>query len=1432
MTTEQHAHGGVNPYTAHAKEDDDAASVGDDSMEELHEKTILPVADEHGNKVSYPGEDDAVKGKNLDTEEKLDAPHSVIGSGIESLKYLYSVGLLLFSVVIVMSAIFSKQTVATGENNIHPAIAFFVFWFLIVWLAMMEGGQGALVGLQPIDKALYTESHPRALKCTLLAHKGDNMERFIVGRQFLVVLVVFVTNMMASAVKDANVLGLSDGITKVFLENGVAVILTTIMLGQLTAQVNAANCMLDFVNNYFMLFTEYVSLAIEMSGLLHSVYLVQIFFSKLTGKAIESNEPPRSAASSAFFWARVMMSVVVLGFSFAVTLVALFKGQTNMWDGVPAAVSVVVLFILMAFVGMMEGMQIALFAVVNMPEEEIARHPIAAKNCQLTFSGQNLQAFLIGRQVCVTCCMFIVARITSVNVDVDDATSGNIFGVSDGLQGFFNTGLLGAVITTIVASLIWRIIASSFPVAFLSNPLIYVIIRLCLILEKSGLCSAAWVLARYHKPIVNYQPDEVHLEGAPRHTAEPATRRDKDIDRLVTVLKFTYSLGLLAFALVLVMSAIFTEKTVATGEKGLHPVLAFVVFWFLVCWLAMMEGGQGALVGLQPIDKARYTETHPRALKNTLLAHKGDNMERFILGRQFLVVLVVFVTNMMATAVKEASVLGLPSIISEIFLATGLAVILVVIMVGQLTAQVNAANCMLDFINNYFMLFTTYVSLAIEASGLVHSVYLVQIFFSKISGKPIESSEPPRSAIANVFFWSRVAMSLVLLGFSFAVTLAALFQEKTAMWDGVPAAVSVIVLFVLMAFVGMMEGMQIALFAVVNMPEEELAQHSIAHANCELTFRDQNLQAFLIGRQICVTICMFVVARITSVDVDIASDNSENIFGVGDGIQNFFNTGLLGAVITTIVASLAWRIVASTFPVAFLSNPLIYLIIRLCLTLEASGVCSAAWVLGRFHKSAIGYQPDEVYLENAPRHTSAPVTRRDKDIDVTVTCLKYLYSMGLLVFSVIVVMAGVFSEQTKVAEKISPILAFFVIWGLIIWLAMMEGGQGCLVGLQPVDKELYADTHPVSLKNTQLAHKGDNMERFIVGRQFLVVLVVFVINMCGGAIAGASVLGLSDVMTEIFLASGVAMILTTITLGQLTAQVNAANCMLDFINNYFMLFTTYVSLAIEKSGLLHSVYLVQIFFSKVSGKPIESKEPPRSTVAKACFWGRVAFSLAVLGYSFAVTLSALFQEKTTMYEGVPPAVSVVVFFVLMAFVGMMEGMQIALFAVVNMPADELAHHPIAAKNCELTFTGNNLQAFLIGRQICVTCCMFVVARITSVNVDLEDPTSTNIFGVSDGIQAFFNTGLLGAVVTTLVASLAWRIIASSFPVAFLSNPLIYVIIRVCLLLEASGICSSAWLLALIHKQIVGYQLDEVYIGTPEERASSKKDELDLEEVDA
>mmetsp|Transcript_50213 Transcript_50213/g.74548 ORF Transcript_50213/g.74548 Transcript_50213/m.74548 type:complete len:93 (+) Transcript_50213:2140-2418(+) len=75
---------------------------------------------------------------------------------------------------------------------------------------------------------------------------------------------------------------------------------TTIAVGQLIPLVNAAPCMLDFINNSFTTFTSYVSFFIEFSGLLHSVYLFQIGSAAITGHAIYSKESPRNACTEPF----------------------------------------------------------------------------------------------------------------------------------------------------------------------------------------------------------------------------------------------------------------------------------------------------------------------------------------------------------------------------------------------------------------------------------------------------------------------------------------------------------------------------------------------------------------------------------------------------------------------------------------------------------------------------------------------------------------------------------------------------------------------------------------------------------------------------------------------------------------------------------------------------------------------------------------------------------------------------------------------------------------------------------------------------------------------------------------------------------------------------------------------------------------------------
>lgn len=272
-----------------------------------------------------------------------------------------------------------------------------------------------------------------------------------------------------------------------------------------------------------------------------------------------------------------------------------------------------------------------------------------------------------------------------------------------------------------------------------------------------------------------------------------------------------------------------------------------------------------------------------------------------------------------------------------------------------------------------------------------------------------------------------------------------------------------------------------------------------------------------------------------------------------------------------------------------------------------------------------------------------------------------------------------------------------------------------------------------------------------------------------------------------------------------------------------MNFTLYVCLAIEASGLLHCVYLVQYIFAFITQKPIESNEGPRSWVQGFLFWGRVVMSLGILGGCMTVTISALFNGQTTAWDGVPNGIAVIVFFLCMYIVGMLEGMQIAYFAVAKLTVEERNSSPMAAYTCKLLYQGNNLPNFMIGRQICVTLNFFVIARLTTLDVDLSDDET--VFGVSRTMQAFFNTGLTGAIVTTIVGSIVWQLVASAFPCTFLGSPFGHILLRVCLALEYTGVCAAAWFFGLVHKHFAGFKYDEEYVGTPEERKAMRKAEL-------
>ena len=392
----------------------------------------------------------------------------------------------------------------------------------ITWLTMVEGQQASLVGLPPVDPVLYKDSHPITYKNAALAFKGDNLDRYLMGRQFMVLLVVFVVNQCGQPLDPkVDVLGMPDWVKFIFLDIGLGMIIFTCVLGQLHTQVNATHCMIDFINNYFALFTLYTTMVIEFTGVMHAAYLIQNIMSAASGKPIISNEEPKTGFTFAFYWGRVLMSLAILFFSMAVVIVALTNGDTAVavkYPSITPGLSIFLWFFFMAVVGMLEAMQIAFFMAAKMTKVERETGVVSKKVCGILFDGRgtNFPGFMIGRQLTVVASFFLVASITGLTIKPGQGN--NIFGVSDGVQNFLNFGLHGAVITTIIASLMWQYAASAFPMIFLNSPFTLILLIIALCLESTGICHGAWVIARILKSVCKLQYDEVHI-GTPEERA-------------------------------------------------------------------------------------------------------------------------------------------------------------------------------------------------------------------------------------------------------------------------------------------------------------------------------------------------------------------------------------------------------------------------------------------------------------------------------------------------------------------------------------------------------------------------------------------------------------------------------------------------------------------------------------------------------------------------------------------------------------------------------------------------------------------------------------------------------------------------------------------------------------------------------------------------
>ena len=105
----------------------------------------------------------------------------------ENVKLVVSSAVVFLLIMVVIVGISLTYCVL----KVFPLVNFLILISCLTLLAYVEALHYACVAVEKWDMKLYATDFPRALKCHALVDTPEKVKKFLVGRQFFVIFVVF-----------------------------------------------------------------------------------------------------------------------------------------------------------------------------------------------------------------------------------------------------------------------------------------------------------------------------------------------------------------------------------------------------------------------------------------------------------------------------------------------------------------------------------------------------------------------------------------------------------------------------------------------------------------------------------------------------------------------------------------------------------------------------------------------------------------------------------------------------------------------------------------------------------------------------------------------------------------------------------------------------------------------------------------------------------------------------------------------------------------------------------------------------------------------------------------------------------------------------------------------------------------------------------------
>ena len=364
-----------------------------------------------------------------------------------------------------------------------------------------------------------------------------------------------------------------------------------------------------------------------------------------------------------------------------------------------------------------------------------------------------------------------------------------------------------------------------------------------------------------------------------------------------------------------------------------------------------------------------------------------------------------------------------------------------------------------------------------------------------------------------------------------------------------------------MLMVAYLEGLQVAILAVVDEDHEPYRlSHPRAYNLMKCAKEGTNVDRFLVGRQFATIFFMTLIGQVTTFP------NISNL-GIPKAVWFIFiQTGLPAAVVVTTIASLQPQLLAAKDPWLFMDLYGVYSTLKFCHGLEFTGIGTHfAYMLTRFIKSTI-------FISG--KQSSEESKKELSNKEMAIELVKYLVSAGVVMTYLTYLMWGIWTGQAVL--PVPPIAVFIILILSGVFLAHLEGIQVAILLSETTDLSPYVDSHPRAYAMMKRATHEKNVRRFLIGRQFFVIFVVYLINQCT-IFPTISNLGINYGVWFFFIQLGWPIAINVLCWFQLPTQLLATEDAMMFMNRYLPRTTLEVCLFTEITGLAHFSWVVSGF---------------------------------------------------------------------------------------------------------------------------------------------------------------------------------------------------------------------------------------------------------------